>query len=107
MPKKLHIKKGDNVYVLAGNDKGKRGKVQVVFPDKDRALVEGVNIVKKHTKPNAQHTKGGIIKQESSIHISNLMLVDPSTGEPTRIGRRLNENNKLVRFAKKSKEEIK
>jgi large subunit ribosomal protein L24 len=107
MPKKLHIKKGDNVYILAGNDKGKKGKVLEVYPKKDRALVEGVNLIKKHTKPNAQHTKGGIIKMEAPIHLSNLMLVDPSTGEPTRVGRRLDDNDKLVRFAKKSKEDIK
>lgn len=107
MNKKLHIKKGDLVYVNSGEYKGKQGKVLEVFVKKDRAIVEGVNIISKHTKPNAKSPQGGIIKQEAPIHISNLMLVDPSTGQPTRIGRRLNENNKLVRYSKKSGEEIK
>ena len=105
--KKLHIKKGDTVYVNAGNDKGKTGQVLEVLKDKDRAIVEGINMVSKHTKPNAQHPQGGIIKQEAGIHISNLMLVDPKTGKPTRIGRKKNEEGKLVRYAKKSGEEIK
>lgn len=107
MNKKLHIKKGDTVFVNAGNDKGKTGKVLEVFPKKDRAIVEGVNMVSKHTKPNAKNPQGGIVKQEAGIHISNLQVVDPSTGAPTRIGRRLNDAGKLVRFAKKSGEEIK
>ena len=105
--KKLHIKKGDTVYVNAGNDKGKTGKVLTVLPAKDRVIVEGVNVISKHTKPNAAHPQGGIIKQEAPIHISNLQLVDPSKGGPTRIGRRLNDKGKLVRYAKKSGEEIK
>jgi large subunit ribosomal protein L24 len=107
MKKKLHIKKGDAVYVNTGDDRGKKGKVLEVLTDKNRAIVEGVNLVKKHTKPNAKHPQGGIIEQEASIHISNLQVVDPSTGTPTRIGRRLNDKGKLVRYAKKSKEEIK
>jgi large subunit ribosomal protein L24 len=107
MKKKLHIKKGDTVYVNAGDDRGKKGKVLEVLVDKNRAIVEGVNLVKKHTKPNAAHPQGGIIEQEAAIHISNLQVVDPSSGEPTRIGRRLNEKGKLVRYAKKSQEEIK
>ena len=86
--KKIHIKKGDTVYVNAGNDKGKTGKVLEVIRDKDRAIVEGINMVSKHTKPNAKHPQGGIIKQEGSIHISNLQLVDPAKGGPTRIGYR-------------------
>ncbi|MCF0165333.1 MAG: 50S ribosomal protein L24 [Bacteroidales bacterium] len=104
---KLHIKKGDTVYVNAGNDKGKTGKVLEVITKKDRAIVEGVNMVSKSTKPNAKHPQGGIIKQEAGIHISNLQLVDPQKGGPTRIGRRLNDKGKLVRFAKKSGEEVK
>ena len=107
MNKKLHIKKGDMVYVNAGNDKGKTGKVLEIITKKDRAIVEGVNMVSKHTKPNAKHPQGGIIKQEAGIHISNLQVVDPSKGGPTRIGRRMGENGKLVRYAKKSGEEIK
>jgi len=107
MSKKLHIKKGDIVFVNSGEDKGRQGKVLEVLVDKNRAIVEGVNLVSKHTKPNAAHPQGGIIKKEAAIHISNLNVVDPKTGKPTRIGRRLNEDNKLVRYAKKSGEEIK
>ncbi|HIZ86845.1 MAG TPA: 50S ribosomal protein L24 [Candidatus Coprenecus pullistercoris] len=107
MNRKLHIKKGDTVYVNAGNDKGKTGKVLEIITKKDRAIVEGVNMVSKHTKPNAKHPQGGIIKQEAGIHISNLQVVDPAKGGPTRIGRRMGENGKLVRYAKKSGEEIK
>ena len=104
--KKLHIKKGDTVYVNAGNDKGKTGKVLEVIPAKDRAIVEGVNIVSKSTKPNAKHPQGGIIKQEASIHISNLQLIDPTTSKPTRVGYKFVDGKK-VRYAKKSGEEIK
>ena len=105
---KLKIKKNDTVVVLAGTSKGKEGKVIKVYPDTNRAIVEGVNMVSKHTKPNAANPQGGIIKQESSINISNLMLVDPKSGEPTRIGRKIDEKTgKLVRFAKKSAEVIK
>ncbi|MDR0729877.1 MAG: 50S ribosomal protein L24 [Prevotellaceae bacterium] len=107
MKKKLHIKKGDTVYVNAGDDRGKKGKVLEVLTDKNRAIVEGINMVKKHTKPNAKHPQGGIIEQEASIHISNLQVVDPSSGSATRIGRRLNDKGKSVRYAKKSGEEIK
>ena len=104
---KLHIKKGDTVYVNAGEDKGMTGRVLKVIVDKKRAIVEGVNMVSKSTKPNAKNPQGGIVKQEASIHISNLNPVDPKTGKPTRIGRRLNEAGKLVRYAKKSGEETK
>ena len=105
---KLKIKKNDTVVILAGTSKGKEGKVIKVYPDTNRAIVEGVNMVSKHTKPNAANPQGGIIKQESSINISNLMLVDPKSGEPTRIGRKIDEETgKLVRFAKKSGEVIK
>ena len=104
--KKLHIKKGDTVYVNAGNDKGKTGKVLSVNPDKDRVIVEGVNMVKKHTKPNSKQPQGGIIKQEAGIHISNLQLIDPKSGKPTRVGYKMVDDKK-VRYAKKSGEEIK
>ena len=107
MQKKLHIKKGDTVVVVTGNSKGQKGKVLEVIRDSERAIVEGVNMMKKHTKPNAKSTQGGIIEKEASIHISNLMLVDPKTGTPTRVGRRLDADGKLVRYAKKSGEEIK
>jgi len=107
MRKKLHIKKGDNVIVLSGESKGQKGKVLEVFAEKQRAIVEGVNMVSKHAKPNADNPQGGIIKQEAAIHISNLMVVDPSTGKPTRIGRKENEKGNLVRYSKKSGEEIK
>ncbi|MCI1779529.1 MAG: 50S ribosomal protein L24 [Bacteroidales bacterium] len=107
MNKKLHIKKGDMVYVNAGNDRGKTGKILSVNKQKERAIVEGVNMVSKHTKPNAKNPQGGIIKQEAGIHISNLQVVDPTKGGATRIGRRLNDKGKLVRYAKKSGEEIK
>lgn len=104
---KLHIKKGDIVIVNAGESKGLEGKVLEVFPDKQRAVVEGVNMIKKHTKPNAAHPQGGIIEKEAPIHISNLNLKDSKTGKATRIGRKLDDSNKLVRFSKKSWEEIK
>lgn len=104
---KLHIKKGDTVYVNAGDDKGKTGRVLEVLVKKNRAVVEGINIVSKSTKPTAKHPQGGIVKLEASVHISNLNVVDPKTGKPTRIGRRRNEAGKLVRYAKKSGEEIK
>ncbi len=107
MQKKLHIKKGDTVVVIAGNSKGQEGKVLEVVRESERAIVEGVNMVSKHTKPNAKSPQGGIVKQEATIHVSNLMLKDPKTGKPTRIGRRLGKNDKLVRYSKKSGEEIK
>jgi large subunit ribosomal protein L24 len=107
MQKKLHIKKGDTVVVITGNYKGQKGRVLEVIRKNDRAIVEGVNLVKKHTKPNAQNPQGGIVEQEASIHISNLMLVDPKSGERTRIGRRENDKGKLIRYSKKSGEEIK
>ncbi|WP_321371734.1 50S ribosomal protein L24 [uncultured Draconibacterium sp.] len=107
MQKKLHIKKGDTVVVIAGNSKGQKGRVLEVIRKTDRAIVEGVNMMKKHTKPNAQAPQGGIIEREAPVHISNLMLVDPKTGEATRIGRKLNDDGKLVRISKKSGEEIK
>ena len=107
MQAKLHIKKGDTVQVITGESKGTKGRVLEVIREKNRAIVEGVNMVSKHTKPNAKAPQGGIIKKEAAVHISNLMLVDPTTGKPTRVGRKLNDNNKLVRYSKKSGEEIK
>lgn len=104
---KLHIKKGDMVYVNAGESKGKTGKVLEVLTDKNRAIVEGINMVSKHTKPSAKNPQGGIVKQEAGVHISNLQVVDPQKGGATKIGRRLGANGKLVRYAKKSGEEIK
>jgi large subunit ribosomal protein L24 len=107
MRKKLHIKKGDTVTVISGESKGQKGKVLEVFAEKQRAIVEGANMVSKHTKPNAENPQGGIVKQEAPIHISNLMVIDPSTGKATRIGRKENDKGKLVRYSKKSGEEIK
>lgn len=106
MQAKLHIKKGDTVKVIAGDEKGTKGKVLVVYSEKLRALVEGVNMVSKHTKPNAANPQGGIVKKEAPIHISNLMLVD-GKGNATRIGRKRNDKGKLVRFSKKTGEVIK
>jgi len=107
MQKKLHIKKGDTVMVMTGESKGQKGRVLEVNRDKNKAIVEGVNTVSKHTKPNAKSPQGGILKKEAPIHISNLMLIDPASGKPSRIGRKLNSKNKLVRYSKKSGEEIK
>ena len=108
--KKLHIKKGDTVYVNAGNDKGRTGKVLSVDPKADRAVVEGINMVSKHTKPNSKQPQGGIIKQEAGIHISNVNLLDPSSTAakpvPTRVGYKF-EDGKKVRIAKKSGQDIK
>ena len=104
---KLHVKKGDTVLVLSGNDKGKQGNVLSVDVKSQRAIVEGVRIVSKHTRPNAEHPQGGIIKQEAPIHISNLMVVDNS-GKPTRVGRKKDEKTgKLIRYSKKTGEIIK
>jgi large subunit ribosomal protein L24 len=104
---KLHIKKGDTVYVNTGEDKGKTGRVLEVQVEKQRAIVEGVNMVSKSTKPNANNPQGGIVKKEAAIHISNLNPIDPKSGKPTRIGRVRNAEGKLVRVSKKSGEEIK
>lgn len=108
--KKFHVKKGDTVFVNAGNDKGKTGKVLEVITDKDRVVVEGVNMVSRHTKPSAQAPQGGIIKKEAGIHISNVQLIDPKSTAakpvPTRIGRKFVDGKK-VRYSKKSGEEIK
>lgn len=98
---KLKIKTGDNVIVNAGEHKGSQGQVLRVFPDKNKAIVEGVNVVKKHEKPSAENPQGGITEKEAPIHISNLSLIDPKSGEPTRVGYRM-EGDKKVRFSKKS-----
>ena len=104
---KLHIKKGDSVYVLSGEDRGKQGRVLSVLVEKQRAIVEGINVVSKSTKPNAKHPQGGIVKMEAPVHISNLSLLDPKSGKPTRVGRRKNDKGVTVRYSKKSGEEIK
>jgi len=107
MGKKLHIKKGDMVFVNAGDNKGQQGRVLEVILKKDRAIVEGINMASKHSKPSKAAPQGGIIKREAPVHISNLNLIDPASGKPTRIGRKLNDKNQLVRYSKKSGEEIK
>lgn len=107
--KKLHVKKGDNVKVIAGNDKGREGRVLVVFPKRDRVLVEGINMRIHHEKPSQQNPQGGRMEREAPIHISNVMVIDPTTGEPTRIGRKRIEEDgggRWVRYAKKSGEII-
>ena len=104
---KLHIKKGDTVIVNAGDDRGKQGRVVRVLVSKNKAVVEGVNVVSKSTKPSAKHPQGGIVKMEAPIHVSNLSLIDPASGKATRIGRRKNDAGVTVRYSKKSGEEIK
>ena len=105
MQKKLHIKVGDAVKVLSGEHRGQEGRVLSIDRSKDRATVEGVNVIKRHTKPDAANPQGGIVEKEAGLHISNLMLVH--NGEPTRVGRRADKDGKLVRYAKKSGEDIK
>lgn len=104
---KLHIKKGDTVKVIAGDDRGKEGRVLSVEASKNRAIVEGVNIITKATKPNAQHPQGGLIKKEAPINMSNIALLDPKTGKATRVGFKKDEAGKTVRYSKKSGQEIK
>ncbi|MGM9827155.1 MAG: 50S ribosomal protein L24 [Muribaculaceae bacterium] len=104
---KIHIKKGDNVYVLAGEDRGKTGRVLSVLRTKGRAIVEGVNYVTKATKPSAKNPQGGLVKMEAPINLSNIALVDPKSGKPTRVGYRIDDNGKKVRYSKKSGQEIK
>ena len=99
---KLHIKKGDIVFVNTGEDKGKTGRVLQVFVKENRAVVEGINMVSKHTKPNAKNPQGGIEKKEAPVHISNLNVIDPKSGKPNRIGRKEDEKGQLVRYSKKS-----
>ncbi len=107
MPKKLHVRKGDMVLVISGNSRGKKGRVLEVYPVKNRAIVEGINMVTKHLKPSATNPNGGIEKREATIHLSNLMVVDPSTGEATRIGRKPNKDGRLQRYSKKTGDFIK
>ncbi|UYZ13474.1 50S ribosomal protein L24 [Brevibacillus sp. WF146] len=102
----MHVKKGDTVIVIAGKDKGKKGRVLAAYPKKERVLVEGINLVKKHTRPSQTNPQGGIVTQEAPIHVSNVSLIDPKTGKPTRIGYKVLENGKKVRYAKKSGEVI-
>ena len=102
MAKKLHIRKGDTVVVLSGNYKGKKGVVQEVLVDKSQAIVKDVNVVTKHNKPSAANPEGGITKTEAPISVAKLMLIDPATGEATRVGRKLNEKGKLQRYSKKT-----
>jgi large subunit ribosomal protein L24 len=104
---KFHIKKGDKVTVLAGDSKGQSGEVREIDTKKMRAIVSGVNMISKHAKASAKYPQGGIIKMEGPVHISNLMLVDPSSGKPTRIGRKADSEGKLARYSKKSGEIIK
>lgn len=107
--KKLHVKKGDNVKIIAGNDKGKEGRVLVVYPEKERVLVEGINMRVHHDKPTQDNPKGGRIEREMAVHISNVMVIDPTIGEPTRIGRKRIEEDgggRWVRYSKKSGEII-
>ncbi|TLS35508.1 50S ribosomal protein L24 [Pseudalkalibacillus caeni] len=99
----MHVKKGDKVQVISGKDKGKQGVILEAYPKKDRVIVEGINVVKKHSKPSQANPQGGIVEQEAAIHVSNVMPVDPKTGEPTRVGYK-EENGKKVRVAKKSGE---
>lgn len=102
MRNKLHIKKGDNVIVISGNSKGDKGKVLFVDVEKQRAIVEGVNMVSKHSKPNAENPKGGIVQKEGYIHVSNLMIAEGS-GKATRVGRKMDDKtNKSVRYSKRA-----
>ncbi len=101
--KKLHVKKGDEVLVLAGNDKGQRGKVLMVFPAKERVLVEGINMRTFHEKPTQENPQGGRLKREASIHISNVKVIDPTTNEATRIGRKRIEEDGISRWVRYSK----
>lgn len=102
----MHVKAGDTVKVIAGKDKGKVGRILKAYPKKQRVLVEGVNLVKKHTKPSQANPQGGIIQQEAPIHVSNVMPLDPKTGEPTRVGYKVMPDGKKVRIAKKSGEPL-
>lgn len=104
---KLHVRKGDTVLVITGDDKGKKGKVLEIIKSKDRAIVEGVNMITKHVKPSAKNPEGGIKKVEAGIHISNLMVVDPASGQPTKVGRKQDKDDKMLRYSKKTGEVIK
>lgn len=104
---KFNFKKGETVIIISGEDKGKKARILSVLPKANRAIVEGLNMISKHTRPSAKNQQGGIVKQEAPIHISNLMLVDPATGEPTRVGRKKNKDGKLERYSIKTGEVIK
>lgn len=101
----MHVKKGDKVKVISGKDRGKQGTILEAYPKLDRVLVEGINMVKKHAKPSQDNPQGGILNQEAAIHVSNVMPIDPKSGEPTRIGFE-ERDGKKVRIAKKSGEAI-
>jgi large subunit ribosomal protein L24 len=103
---KLHVKKGDKVVVIAGKDKSKTGRILAVDPKEQRVIVEGVNVVKRHTKPSMAYPEGGIVEKEAPVHVSNVQLIDPKTGAPTRIGHKVLEDGTKVRYAKKSGEVI-
>jgi len=103
---KLHVKKDDTIVVITGKDKGKKGRIIAAYPRENRVLVEGINMVKKHAKPTQQNPQGGILDQEAPIHVSNVMLIDPKSGKPTRVGYKVLENGEKVRVAKKSGEVI-
>ncbi|RKP45112.1 50S ribosomal protein L24 [Cohnella endophytica] len=103
---KLHVKKDDNVIVISGKDKGKKGRIIAAYPRENRVLVEGVNMVKRHTRPNPTNQQGGIIEREAPIHVSNVMHIDPKSGKPTRVGNKTLENGTKVRVAKRSGELI-
>lgn len=107
MQNKLHIRKGDMVQVLSGKDRGEQGRVLTVYPKQRRAIVEGINLVHRHQRPNARQTQGGIVEVEAPIHVSNLALLDPVDGRPVRIGRRRDDSGRLVRYSKRSEKEIK
>ena len=101
---KMHVKKGDTVIVISGKDKGIKGRILQAYPSNNRVLVEGVNLVKKHSRPTQDNPQGGILNQEAPIHASNVMLLDPKSGEVTRVGYKVLENGEKVRIAKKSGE---
>ncbi|MFC5401816.1 50S ribosomal protein L24 [Cohnella soli] len=103
---KLHVKKDDNIIVISGKDKGKKGRIIAAYPRENRVLVEGVNMVKRHTRPNPTNPQGGIIEREAPIHVSNVMHIDPKSGKPTRVGNKTLDNGKKVRVAKRSGEMI-
>ena len=103
---KLHVKKNDTVKVLSGEDKGKTGRVIEVIPGERKAFVDGINMITKHSKPTAKNPNGGRVKMPAALPVSKLMVVDPKSGQPTRIGRKENSKGQLIRYAKKSGEEL-
>lgn len=105
--KKLHLRRGDTIIVIAGDSKGKEGKITKIIAADNKAIVEGLNMVKKHLKPTATKPQGSIVEKEAPIHISNLQLKDPKSGKATKVGKKLDSNKKLVRYSKKTNEVIK